>query len=258
MLVRRILTAAAFAATTLASTCGFAGPLDTIQITFAGSANFGAGGVGYESGQIAPSPTGSSLTSVGIGGDSFTTANKTFDFSKTGQFNAWCVDVLHWLNQSSSATYTVYQGTSQLATDLSINRPGTGTARTAALMLLANEVYKKVDTEVESAAFQLAVWAITFGSADANGKYAVNTTNTGFHVDAATANSAYGQLANTWLSQLGAMSNTGNYVLRYLSVDNTSQDLIVFAEVPEPGSLALLALALIAIAYVRRKQAPQA
>jgi hypothetical protein len=267
MQVRRILTAVAFAATSLASTCGFAG---TIDITFAGSANFGAGGVGYYSGQVAPSPSSTTaLTSVGIGGDSFTTANKTYDFSKTGQFNAWCVDILHWLNQSTSnsTTYTVYNGTAQLAADLDALTTGlsshlntgnnSGANRVAALTKLANQFYKQVDTEVESAAFQLAVWAITFGSADSNGKFVVNTTNTGFKVDSATDTSAYGQLADTWLAALGSTPNTGNYVIRYLSVGTNSQDLIVFAEVPEPGSLALLALALMAIAYVQRKRSQQ-
>jgi hypothetical protein len=267
MLVRRILTAAVFAATTLASTCGFAG---TIDITYAGSANFGAGGVGYYSGQVAPNPGSSTaLTTVGLGGDSFTTTNKTYDFSKTGQFNAWCVDILHWLNQStsSSTTYTVYNGSTQLAADLDAITTGlsshlntganSGANRVSALMKLANQFYKQVDTEVESAAFQLAVWAITFGSADANGKFSVSTTNTGFKVDATTDSATYGVLADQWLAALGSTPNTGNYVLRYLSVGTNSQDLIVFAEVPEPGSLALMALALMAIVYVQRKRAQQ-
>jgi len=29
--------------------------------------------------------------------DSFTSANQTYDFSATGQFNTWCVDIYHWL-----------------------------------------------------------------------------------------------------------------------------------------------------------------
>src|SRR3990167_3893892 len=70
----------------------------TIDVTYSGSADFGSGGVGYKSGKIAPNPnSSSSLVSVSIGGDSFTSANHSYDFSATGQFNTWCVDIYHWL-----------------------------------------------------------------------------------------------------------------------------------------------------------------
>ena len=82
---------AAVLAATFLSTSAFA---SLIQTTYAGSADFGSGGVGYMTGSIAPTQNSETNTSdVWIGGNSFTTTNQSYDFSATGQFNTWCVDI---------------------------------------------------------------------------------------------------------------------------------------------------------------------
>lgn len=228
-----------------------------------GSARLGTGSaVGYESGHISPHPTNPNSDYVFIGGDSFT-ATGVGSGALGEPFDAWCVDILNWL--VSPSEYDI-KGTAELTTALADTPRLNPGKRVHDLGRLANAYYDSlytVHTKEYSAAFQLAVWAITYGTNTS--AYSINTSdNIGFSVDSVTDGSTFGVLADAWLTSLNnnTAKATANYSITYLSDANGSkrtQDLVVFkrtggATVPEPGTIALLGIGLLAASLIRRRK----
>ena len=88
----------------------------------------------------------------------------------------------------------------------------------------------------DAAAFQLAVWEIVFGAA----------------LD--TGPNAYSAEATSMLADLGNSTGYQNWTIYTFTNDSQQDFLTATLRVPEPGSLALVSLALAGLAFVRRRQ----
>ena len=116
------------------------------------------------------------------------------------------------------------------------------------LSALFQEAYSMATTSaMNSAAFQLAVWEIEYGSG-------LNLFATGgtFHTN--RIGNATDALAQSWLDGLGAFSDKGDIIL-YHSPDH--QDFIgrgVSTDAPEPGPLPLIGAGLVAMLVTSRRR----
>jgi hypothetical protein len=202
----------------------------------AGSAHIDFNGINYHTG------LSTSVSEYG-GSGGFSAADLT-----TGgpSFEAWCVDIFSnfWFPSTSNNTLlsasSVFNATK--ADDL-------GRLYTAHHTLIDGHG----STSNDSAAFQLAVWEI------------VNESGSSYDLSngAFTATGTGAADAQSWLSALG--STTSMYSANVWRVDSMvstdhghSQDVVVFAPVPEPETYAMLlaGLGLMSVtAYRRKKQA---
>lgn len=151
----------------------------------------------------------------------------------------WCIELTQYF--SFSGVYT----------DYGVSSPD-DTIMTLLGQLFAEAAADSTKDEKHSAAFQLAIWEIVYDSGSLDlGSGAFRVLNDNGH-------GATVQLAQEWLDGLSEFEDT--YAL-YLLRSPRSQDFVTFgrpfeqgSRVPEPGSLALLGLAIFAMAGVHLRR----
>ena len=154
-------------------------------------------------------------------------------------FASYCVDVYQHI--AFGTLYPEYTG------------PGTShvfsNARAYADLGRLYGVAGVVDTSVEEAAFQIAVWEIAYETTP--GPYSLASGAAKFSGGTASSSGAL-TLASSWLAGLGG--GTG----RTISVlDSAAHQDVIYAPVPEPSSLALLLAGFAATAGVSRRVSPR-
>ena len=164
-------------------------------------------------------------------------------------FLAWCVDIYHHLNTGSSGDSSYMRRSGE-------QFYGSGSTKIADLERLASYV---VDNDgnpatatvqsalvgnVQSAAFQLAVWEIVNEAGPSQNVYSGDFYVTGGDTTAK-------DLANTWLtySHMWTRSQT----LGVWEGADTTQDLAVFTPVPEPETYAMMLAGLGLMGFFMRR-----
>ncbi len=202
-------------------------PAAADTLTFGGFANGSVAATIYN----IPSPVGGNPTRVAAGGFSMTNA------TAGGTFQAWCVDIFS--RMARSTVYTKVSGASFYPTS---------PTKVADLEKLATRYLPRVTgNATNSGAFQLAVWEIVN---ETSGVYSLSSGNF-YATSTATAT------ANTWLSNLNsATTNTAQVLSVWKETNYPTQDLAVFAPIPEPQTYAMMlaGLGLMGFLARRRKQ----
>ena len=150
-------------------------------------------------------------------------------------FVSYCVDFYQWLPSfgSTNTSYSLVDAGSFFG------------SRLDAVSRLFSGRSAEVDTAVEEAAFQIALWEIRYEAAG----NAFDTTS------GAAVFSDYGDdarsLAQTYLNGLSGYSNT--FEVSVLKSDY-NQDVVFAAPVPEPSTYALMLAGLAAVGFVARRR----
>lgn len=160
-------------------------------------------------------------------------------------FTSYCVDLFEYLSFGSTySNYTLLDGSAY----------GFVNARADADIGKLFAAHPTITTELDSAAFQIAVWELAY---ETSSVYSVSTGSARFSGGDAASSGALA-LANTWLAGLSSVK-TGVDIDVLQSVTTRSaighQDVVFAPAVPEPSTYALMAAGLLSVGFVARRRA---
>ncbi|WP_018953494.1 PEP-CTERM sorting domain-containing protein [Thioalkalivibrio sulfidiphilus] len=208
---------------------------NTVDLRYTGFVGGSASGTLYDS--ASPSSLIGNRSSLGVNAGlfGFDVLGSSGDMDWGNRVEAFCVQTGIALN-TGTTHYSVMDAGDYF-----------GATQLGAIQSLYGNYHESLGTTAGNVAFQLALWEIINENSSSYSLGTGNFTATGFGGAASTA--------DNWLNNMGDFA--GQFAMYVLTAGN-SQDLLVIKPrpvgVPEPGTLLLLSIGLLALAFgVRRR-----
>lgn len=189
-----------------------------------------------------------------------------------GSLNTYCVDLFDYIGLGNNS-YTFNQNVMTTGSQYASASGATTNWSQTQINLLNALLYNgslQASTTVNSAALQIAIWEVEYGTAAANGTYNLTANNQNFYFTTNSSDSNSGaaiSLAQTYLNNVTGYLDGGtrfvsaiwnlnaSSVVEYLtSTPVGTQNLVYLASAPEPSTVAVFGLGLVGVWRARRKQ----
>ena len=181
-----------------------------------------------------------------------------------GTLQTYCVDLFDYI--SPGTNYTFNQN--PLSTAGQYSNGATNVNWTQAQVNLITRLLTngtlQTQSLVNTTALQIAIWAAEYDTAAANGSYNITASDSFYFTATADSNSAAAiAQAQTYLNDATGYQNGASWVnaiwlsnsthfVQYLT--GTGVQNLVYLATPEPSTVAVLGMSLLALAFVRRRK----
>lgn len=185
-----------------------------------------------------------------------------------GALNSYCVDLFDYISTGNPSVNSFNRNALTAGQQYS-NDPSTGVFTQAQVTLITSLLTNgalQTQNTVNTAALQLAIWAVEYDTAAANGSYNITSTDSFYFKATGDSNSAAAlaqaqtylnyatgyQSGSSWIAATWATQS--NKFVQYLTSTTGNVQNLVYLATPEPSTIALFAIGLGGLWAARRRK----